>query len=68
MSCYLSEYLAFIWNGLREDMVKCGNSIRCDDNQLILDIVDISDFTLVNIGLSWKIEVCCFKPFHIIEL
>jgi len=41
----LREDAAFIGNGSRKDNIEGGEPVRCNDEQLIVEIVDIADFS-----------------------
>ena len=60
----LVEHLSLVRDTLGEDNVKCRDAVGCDHHhEVIIDVVDVTNFSVVHAFLSRKVEICVGESF-----
>ena len=66
LSCNLVEHLTLERNSLREDYVKCRDTVRYYHYKIVVaDAVNITNLTYIVVCLARKREICLYNCFHL---
>ena len=64
-SCHLIQHLSFVGNGPGQDVIKCGDPVRCNHDHPLSDGVYITYFAVINFLLRMKIKIGGLDTVHV---